>query len=374
MPRAPRRRATTVLWEGRRRLSVATLPGRGLYVRHLANPEGVDAVHRPTVGWAGSPSRGGALSTSWLRARLDETDVVHVVGLRPGQHPGDVRAAVDLVRGSGTPLVVTGYHLSDPLGADPGGYAAQLDALVPAADAVVTLTRSAADEMRTRWGVDAVVLPHPHVVNFVRMRRERPPHRGRLRVATHLGSLNLAHDPVDLVTALTRAVRETPDADLTVHVHRTVRDVGALSYSAAAVDRIETLVRRAGGTLVLHDRLSDEQLWDALSSVDVSVVPSAPGSHSVWPEACADLGTWAVMPVGSHAARQRPCLTYDPRHGVDTMAVALTAALRTARQAPAPRSTTEDRWTERVQVAEALRGTYERLLGIGGKRALRYSA
>ena len=374
MPRAPRQRATTVLWEGRRPLCVATLPGRGLYVRHLVNPEGVDAVHRPTVGWAGSPSRGGAFSTPWLRSRLDSLDVVHVVGLRPGQHPDDVKAAVSLVKASGTPLVVTGYHLSDPSGAAGDAYAEQLDVLVPAADAVITLTESAADEMRDRWDVDPLVLPHPHVVNFVRMRRARPHNRGRLRVGTHLGSLIHAEDPVRLVEALTAATAAVPDADLTVYAHRTVRDAGALSYSGAAISRIEDLLSAAGHSLVLHDRLSDEQLWDHLSSTDVSVVPGISGSHSIWPEACADLGTWAVMPGDVHAAQQRPCLTYDPAAGVEQMTEALTAALTTARTTPAPRSVTEDRWSERIRVAESLRHLYERLLGIGGKRTLRYSA
>lgn len=374
MPRAPRHRATTVLWEGRRPLCVATLPGRGLYVRHLTNPEGVDAVHRPTVGPAGGPSRGGAFSTPWLRARLADVDVVHVVGLRPGQHPDDVRAAAALVKASGTPLVVTGYHLTDPSGATGGGYAEQLDVLVPEADAVLTLTESAAAEMRTRWDVEPLVLPHPHVVNFVRMRRGRPLGRGRLRVSTHLGSLGACSDPVAFVEALTGAVAATPDADLTVFAHRTVRDAGALSYSRTAIGRIEGLLRRAGGSLVLHDRLSDEQLWDHLSSTDVTVVPGLPGSHSIWPEACHDLGTWAVLPATAHAANQRPCLTYDPAADVATATAQLTAALATARSTPAPRADTEGRWSERVGVAETLRHRYEQLLGISGKRALRYTA
>lgn len=377
MPRAPRQRATTVLWEGRRRISVATLPGRGLYVRHLANPEGVDAVHRPTVGWAGGPSRGGAFSTAWLRARLPETDVVHVLGLRPGQHPDDVRAAVDLVRGSGTPLVVTGYNLGDPDTPEGARLAEQLDVLVPAADAVVTLTEPAAQQMRKRWDVEPVVLPHPHVVNFVRMRQDRPvPHpsgRGRLRVGTHLGSMLGGTEQVELVTALADAVRRTPNADLVVHAHRTVRDAGALSCSDA-FQHVEAAVRSAGGRLVLHDRLSDGALWDHLAGLDVSVVPDLPGAHSIWPEACADLGTWAVLAQDSFAAAQRPCLTYRRDAGPAARADDLAAALATAASTPAPRSDTEERWSERVRIAESLRSTYEEILGIAGKRRLRYTA
>ena len=379
MPRAPRQRATTVLWEGRRRITVETLPGRGLYVRHLANPEGVDAVHRPTVGWAGGPSRGGAFTTAWLRARLPQTDVVHVVGLRPGQHPDDVRAAIDLTRASGTPLVVTGYNLGAPHSAEAARLGEQLDLLVPAADAVLTLTDTAAAEMRRRWDVEAVVLPHPHVVNFVRMRQERPvpppAGRGRLRVGTHLGSLRGGPEQLELVTALAEAVARTPRADLVVHAHRTVQDVGTLHFATERLRALQDVVRSAGGRLVLHDRLSDDQLWDHLASLDVSVVPDRlAGSHSIWPEACADLGTWAVLAQDSFAAAQRPCLTYRRDAGPAARADDLAAALATAASTPAPRSDTEERWSERVRIAESLRSTYEEILGIAGKRRLRYTA
>src|SRR3954464_6276566 len=185
-----RRRRASPAWEGRPTISVATLPGRGLYARHLGHPEGVDAVYRTTVGLPGSSThRGAAFTATWLRANLDDVDVVHVQGVHPGQSPEDVAAAPGGGRAPGTPLVLTGYHLTDPTGGDPARYAAQLDALVPQADAVVTLTPSAAAEMQRRWGVQATVLPHPHVVDFVRMRQERSTRQGPLRVGTHLATL-----------------------------------------------------------------------------------------------------------------------------------------------------------------------------------------
>ena len=169
-----RRRRASPAWEGRPTIRVATLPGRGLYARHLGHPEGVDAVYRTTVGMPGSAPRRASFDRSWLTDNLDTVDVVHVHGLRPGQSPQDVAAAAEAVRAAGTPLVVTGYHLTDPGGGTDDSYGAQLDALVPQADAVVTLTESAAEEMRRRWSVEPLVLPHPHAVDFVRMRQPRP--------------------------------------------------------------------------------------------------------------------------------------------------------------------------------------------------------
>jgi hypothetical protein len=345
---------------------VATLPGRGLYARHLSHPEGVDAVYRPTVGLPGANLPGASFTPTWLRANLDTIDVVHVQGIPPGQPVEQVQEAASVVRGSGTPLVVTGYHLSDPSGGDPEGYAARMDALVPAADTVVTLTDTAAEEIRQRWAVDPVVLPHPHAVDFVRMRRQRAPRGSRpLRVGVHLAGLNLPIDAVHMVDALSRASRELDGLQLIVHAHESVRDPGSASYDAAALRQVDRLVRCAGGSLHLHRPLSDAKLWDHLFSLDVSVVPGLHGSHSIWPEACADLGTQVLLPEGVHATGQQPCLTYladaaDP----DRLAGSLATALLTARERTAHRADPEARWSQRVRVAEGLRSVYEKLLGL----------
>ncbi len=213
-----RRRRASPAWEGRPTIKVATLPGRGLYARHLGHPEGVDAVYRPTVGMPGGVPRRASFDRSWLTANLDTVDVVHVQGLRPGQTPAEVVEAAETVRASGTPLVVTGYHLSSPTGAGDAAYAAQLDELVPRADAVVTLTESAAQEMQRRWSVEPVVLPHPHVVDFVRMRQPRPARHTELRVGLPLAERPVRADRFRLVDALTRAVRGIGEVRLTVLV------------------------------------------------------------------------------------------------------------------------------------------------------------
>jgi hypothetical protein len=360
-----RRRRASPAWEGRPTIRVAALPGRGLYARHLGHPEGVDAVYRTTVGLPGSAPRRASFDSAWLSANLDAIDVVHVHGLRPGQSPDDVATAAETVRASGTPLVVTGYHLSDPSGNADACYAAQLDALLPRADAVVTLTPTAADEMRMRWDVEPVVLPHPHVVDFVRMRQPRPTRHTELRVGSHLATLAMRGDPVRLVDGLTRAIGAMDNVRLSVHVHETVLDAGSSTYDLATVREIDRLVRAAGGALRVHRPFSESQLWDHLFGLDVSVVPGLFGSHSVWPEACADLGTVAVLPSGTHASGQQPCLTYDDAGSVDDLADSFSKALWTAREQDAGwRADPEIRWAERVRVAESLRALYERLLGL----------
>jgi hypothetical protein len=333
----------------------------------------VDGVHRPTVKPTDHRDS-QLLDRQWLNRHLDNVDVVHLHGLPPRLTPAEVAATVDAVRASGTPLVVTGYHLSDPAGRRGTSYGQQLDELVPKADAVVTLTLPAAEEMRRRWDVDPIVLPHPHAVDFVRMRQERQC-RGQFLIGMHLAGLNLLADPVRLTSALARAVlrlrQQHPHARLAVHLHQTVLDPGAAGYNPHLVRQLDDTLRGCEGILRVHRPFTEPQLWDHLFSLDLSVVPRLYGSHSIWPEACADLGTQALLPAGSHACAQQPCLVYatgsEPDGGIDveTTTQSLLAALTTAAdQGCVWRADPEERWAERVKTAESLRSLYERLLGV----------
>jgi hypothetical protein len=355
-----RRRRASPEWEGREVITVAALPGRGLYVRHLGHPEGVDGVHRPTVPPPGAPASAAWFEPSWLDRHLDEVHVVHVHGLSPRCTPDATRAAAEQVHRAGKPLVLTAYHLSDPTGTDEEQYSGAFGTLVELADAVVTLTEPAAAEIRERWSTEPVVLPHPHAVDFVRMHRERPPRQcDALVVGTHLGSLQGPTDHEAFITALAESVATAGDAYLLVHIHENVLDPGSTSYNLASARRIDETVRAVGGVVQTHRPLSDAQLWDHLARLDVSVVPPTPGSHSIWPEACHDLGTHVVLPEGTHAAAQQPCLTYACGPAGPDVA-SLVAALRSARgQGPATPADPAQRWAERVGISECLRTLYE---------------
>lgn len=364
----PTRRRATPSWAGRRLITVALLPGRDLYARHLGHPEGLDAVHRATSGIGpasgGPPGSGPRLSRAWLHRNLDDVDLVHVHGLHHAVSPAEISGCLATIRAAGKPLVVTGYHLSDPAGRNGRAHAAQLDELMPNADAVVTLTDTAAAEIERRWNVTAMVLPHPHAVDFVRMHKERPRfHGGQFLVGAHLGGLNLRTDPVRLVDALTQAVAGLDRTRLILLLHESAVDPGATGYDLATVREIDRLARSRGVNLRVHRPFTESQLWEHLFTLDVSVLPGLHGSHSFWPEACADLGTRALLAAGSHAARQRPCLVFDDTLEVDRLAESLAASLTLARdQGCIWRADPRARWSERVSVAEALRAVYERLL------------
>ena len=98
---------------------------------------------------------------------------------------------------------------------------------------------------------------------------------------------------------------------------------------AAAHDEVE---------LREHDYFSDDELWDYLHGLDVSVLPYRFGTHSGWLEACFDLGTAVVAPSCGFYAEQQPCLTY--RHdedGLDAASLVARGPARARRSARRPR-------------------------------------
>ena len=101
-----------------------------------------------------------------------------------------------------------------------------------------------------------------------------------------------------------------PGASLRVDAHTDVmRHDGAARRQRVAAG----LARLAAAGLIdlhVHDYFTDDELWDYLSSLDVSVLPYRFGTHSGWLEACFDLGTVVLAPDCGYYAEQRPCVTY----------------------------------------------------------------
>jgi hypothetical protein len=363
-----RRRRATAAWEGRPTIRVATLPGRGLYARHLGHPEGIDGVHHVTVGQAGVPRAPSCLDHAWLAEHLAEVDVVHAIAAPSGLSGEELAGVVEVVRDSGTPLVFTAYHLEDPHALSSERYAEQLDVLVPTADAVVTLTASAAAEIADRWGVEATVLPHPHAVDFVRMRQQRPRFGARFKVGVHLGNLRTAVEPAALLLALADAVSSVEGGYLVATVNESAADRGSAAYDPALLHTLEEAVRGIGVVHVSRP-LSEPSLWDYLFALDVCVLPGLRGSHSIWPEACYDLGTQIVLPGGTHAAAQQESQGFDLLDGgrvPDPASVvsAVKEASSIHRTDGAERADPIQRWQQRVDLAECLRSTYARLTGL----------
>ena len=210
------------------------------------------------------------------------------------------------------------------------------------------------------------MLPHPHVVDFVRMRQPRPVRHSELRVGTHLAGLGLPTDPVRLVDALTRAVRGMDDVRLTRARPRDgARRRAPSTYDLRTVREIDRMVRPPAGRCGCTAR-----------SRSPSCGTTSSGSTSRWCPGCSartrsgrrrapTSGHSRCCPPARTPSAQQPCLTYEDDGSVDDLADSFAKALWTAReQGCVWRADPEARWAERVRVAEALRGLYERLLGL----------
>ena len=349
-------------------LRIASVPSGHVYVRHLSPAGGGDGVERLPDPHPDDPRRSAEqrwwppvmLRPDW--AETADVDVFHVqFGFDTCTADG-LRELVGVLRRRGIPLVITVHDLRNPHHADRREHDAQLDVLVPSADAVVTLTPGAASEIARRWGVEALVVPHPHVVDLglARALRERPA-GGPWTVGLHVKSLRASMDPLAVLPTLVEEVKAVPDARLLVNGHHDVLDDGGSRRDPALASYLRDAERRGDLELHVHDYLSDDELWDYLSRLDVSVLPYRFGTHSGWLEACRDLGTTVVVPDCGYFADQGPVLTYAMGEGRFD-AASLRSALRTARTDPPPPADLDARARQRDDVAATHRALYRRLL------------
>ena len=358
----PAQERTAVVPRPRRAaLTVASVPSGHVYVRHLSRELG-PAPHRlPDPEPPGTNRYAGAawwppvmLDPAWIRDA--DIDLMHLHFGFDGADPATLEAVVAALRDRGTPLVFTVHDLRNPHHPDRTLHDQQLDVLVPAADALLTLTPGAAAEIDRRWGREATVVPHPHVVPFRTMAvaqdcraRRRV---GDFRIGLHLKSVRASMDPMAVLPVLAETVAGLPGAVLQVNGHRELLDPDGEHHDPglAALVRAEAAARRID--LRVHDFLGDDAFSNYLGSLDVSVLPYRFGTHSGWLEACRDLGTTVVAPTCGYFAEQGPVLSF----GLDEERfdeASLVEAVRTAHeQRPAYGASIDERRAQRALVAD----------------------
>jgi hypothetical protein len=311
------------------------------------------------------------LDPRWVRAHAAEADVLHVHFGTESFTPQHLADTLDAAHAAGWPVVLTVHDLEHPQLTDQAPYAAQLDTLVPRVDALVTLTPGAADEIRRRWGREALVLGHPRLLGAdvaVDDRRDRGP--DDLLVGLHLKDIRPNVDAVgatarliDAVGVLTRAGQRVRAE---VRLHRQVRD-------AAARDAVRALCAAAADvTLVEHDRLDDDALARTLAGLDVCVLPYAHGTHSGWLELCWDLGVPVAAPAVGHYGDQHrdgSVATFGDVDLPDALRALAAAPTSTRAGTPERAAQVRDRRADRDRTDAAVRAAhadlYRRLLAEG---------
>jgi hypothetical protein len=349
-------------------ITVASVPASHVYVRHLSDPDGRDAVVRladpiPTdrrrVPWGWWPP--AMLDPAWVSANGEHFDLMHLHFGFDEKTPEQLHEMLDCLRERGRPLLYTVHDLRNPHQSSGRAHEKQLDVLVPGADALVTLTYGAAAEIERRWERRALVLPHPHVLELNQLEHTRSI-REEFVIGVHAKSVRAGMDPLPVIGALTDLVGQLPHARLRVDLHEEVLDPSNYWYDPGVGDALRSLAAGGAIDLRVHPYFGDEQLWDYLACLDVSVLPYRFGTHSGWLEACYDLGTTVIAPDCGFYAEQGPVLSYHhDEHGLDADSLAR-AVLVAHERRPHWQATRAERLSERRRIAAAHRRLYEQLL------------
>jgi hypothetical protein len=284
---------------------VASIPGGHPYVQAALPGIGVRLLPDPLP--PGAPAGRWwppvMCDAGWVVANDDRFDVMHVHFGTESYPTAHLRSLVRALRVAGRRLIYTLHDLENPQLADQTRHREHLDVLVPAADAVVTLTAGAAAAIERRWGRTAEVIPHPHVLPL-----DAPAPIGtrsdRYVLGTHLRDIRPGTDAVGTVATLLDALDRLTAAGLAatgrVHVNDRVRD-------RAAFDRVTALVAgHPSAELRCAARLDDDALARSIADLDVAILPYRAGTHSGWAELCWDLGVPVAGPPVGFVREQHP--------------------------------------------------------------------
>lgn len=331
-------------------------------MRAITHPERVRVLPDPPV--PGAPVEQWwppvALTAEWLDARADDYDVLHVHFGLESFSPDELAAALHAARRRGRPVVYTVHDLENPQLVDQRPYRALLDVIVPAADHLITLTPTAADEIARQWHRDSTVLRHPTLIETDPAAPERQ--HGPVRVGIHLRDLRPDILAEESVRACVDAAVLLADAgvavDIDVLMSERVRDADAAARVEAAAEAHPSVhLRRT-------PRLSDAEIEQWLGGLDLFLLPYRHGTHSGWVELCFDLGVPVAGTAVGHMGAQHPA-DFSTVDLVEPRTIA--ELVRRVDRTPGDRRSTvtqrrSERLAERSAVREAHADLYESAL------------
>ena len=346
-------------------LTVASVPAGHVYVRHI-DKRADSAVRRlpdPPPPAASSEQQWWPpvmLQPGWVDDNADSFDLFHIHFGFDALGPEDLREIVESLRRHGKPLVYTVHDLRNPHQPDRRAHDEALDILVPAADALVTLTSGGAEEIRSRWGREAHVIPHPHVVGPDDFSVARPTN-DRPRIGLHLKSLRANMNPLPVLPVLAQQSAER-GMDFVVDVHTDVVTAGMANHHPGVVEMLESLQQEFGTRIHVHDYYTDDELWDYFRGLDLSVLPYRFGTHSGWLEACFDLGTRVLAPRIGHYHDQHDGVLGYRLNGDDPVVEDISEALDRLQDGPTWRADRAERFEQRERIGAAHEQLYADLL------------
>lgn len=288
---------------------VLSIPERHGYIEAILDPRRIASVpyakspeDEPANPW-GPPA---ALDAAWIRENRRSIDAVHVHFSFEQFSLAHIQEFIESVHETGLPLIFTAHDLENPQLPleEQEGCLSLLSAFITAADVVITLTSTAAEEIERRWGVKAVVIEHPPQFDWTLAPKNPSPAAaaGRER---RLGVLLKDARPsldLELIAEFARAAEESAGWTVEVIHHGTVR----AGREEAVARLMEVLEACPSSEALERGRMSDEELREWIAGLDALLLPYGHGTHSGLLELANDLGTRVIVPSVGHFASQRP--------------------------------------------------------------------
>ncbi|WP_233542637.1 glycosyltransferase family 4 protein [Kocuria tytonis] len=340
---------------------------------HLSDPDGPETVERlpdpaPAHAVPGAPWWPLVmLDERWIREHADSFDLYHLHFGFDQTPPATLRRIVDTLHELGKPFVYTVHDLRNPHQVDPAAQDAALDVLIPAADELITLTRGAAHEIRRRWGRTPTVIPHPHVVPLDQWVPHAP--AGEVPVVgLNFKSMRANMDPLPVARVLLAAAARG-EIELVLDVHTDVLTPGTRHHDAGVAELMRTARETDRVRVNVHEIYTDQQLWEQLRGLDLSVLAYRSGTHSGWLELCHDLGTRVLAPsVGFYHEQHPGVLRFDWDASGQPCAGQVEAALAELRGREPWQASADDRAAQRRRIAASHAEVYRRALAVRASR------
>ncbi len=340
---------------------VAAVPAAHPYVRAVTPDDGSVVVLPDPVVDPAHPERWwppAVLDAAWIRANAERFDVVHVHFGMESLPAGRLEGALDALGALGIPLVFTVHDLENPQLADQAAHRRDLDLVVPRATRLVTLTDEVARRIRETYGCEALVVPHPSLLDDA----PAPSAHGAEAptIGIHLRDLRPSIDALGAARTLAATLDALAADGIPAHgrvlMNDSTRDPGTADAVAALLEG------RDDCAVVRRPRPDDDALLAEVDELDVAWLPYAHGTHSGWVELCFDRGVQIVGPAGLPMAGQHP----GDYHRVDdarSATAATRAALAAATRAGSPEraAQVEERLHRRRRERKAARDAHATL-------------
>lgn len=237
--------------------------------------------------------------------RLSGVDVVHVHFGYEYLEPTGVHDLIEHRDRTGVPMVLTVHDIVHPAPEDPNPRRDLTGLLVESASQVLTLTETAARELWVRWGVEALVVAHPRLL-------DDPESSAVIRAAKHLRApgdtvvgVLLEHmgenmPGPELLDVLAPAAAGRRGAHLRIVVDAQAwRDACGEDRESGGHHLVAELAAEGDWESVRLLRYEPLNLWRVrteFAALDVCVLPYRFATHSTWLELCRDLGVTPVFP------------------------------------------------------------------------------